>query len=356
MENIVTQVCNALDPQRFEPAVCCLTRSGPFQDRLRSGVACTSLDKPPGFKWQTVLALRRLLHSGQFDVVHTHHLGGLIYMALARGFARRPRIIHSEHIILHDWELHPRRIWQRRFFYRFAHRVFTLTQQQKTQLLALGLQHPRLFVLPNGVDCTRFKPLAASERPALRAQLGLEPEAIWFGKVARFATAKRHDLLISAFEMAAASCPALRLLLVGDGGVEKDAVLARLAASPLRERMHWAGLQNDPVPWYQMLDALVIASESEGMPNAALEAMACGLPLVANTACGVEEVALPDAHGWIRPLTGVDELAQALTEAATATPSNRTQRGAAAREHVENAFSKTLMLERYAGLYADAAH
>lgn len=355
MENIVVQVCNGLDQRHLDPTICCLTRSGPFQARLRPEIACFSLNKPPGFQWRSVLDLRRHLRDRNITVLHTHHLGGLIYAVLARGLSKWPRIIHSEHIILHDWELQPRRLWQRRFFYRFARRVFTLTRQQHDQLLALGLRHPRLFILPNGVDCDRFAPLPPSERAALRTRLGLDPNAIWFGKVARFAAAKRHAMLIDAFEQAAHSCPTLRLLLVGDGGVEKDAVLNRVASSPFRERIHWAGLQNDPVPWYQALDALVIASESEGMPNAALEAMACGIPLVANTACGVEEVARPHLHGWIQPLPGVPELAQALSEAALVSPAERAHRGAAARTHVQSTFSKSLMLERYAELYATAA-
>jgi glycosyltransferase involved in cell wall biosynthesis len=351
MENIVAQVCNGLEPGRFEPAVCCLTRGGPFEERLRPEIARANLGKPPGFQWRSVLALRRLLRKGDFDVVHTHHLGGLIYAALARGLARRPRIIHSEHIILHGWELERRRIWQRRLFYRLADRVFTLTRQQRDQLDALGLGHPGLFILPNGVDCNRFQPLPAARRAALRTRLGLAPDAVWFGKVARFATAKRHRLLIDAFERAAQSRPALRLLLVGDGGVEKEGVLARIAASHMRDRIHWAGLQNDPAPWYQAMDALVIASDSEGMPNAALEAMACGVPLVANTACGVEEVAAPETHGWIAPMPGAAELAAALAAAAEAGHAERERRGGAGRAHVEREFSLRIMLERYSRLY-----
>ena len=55
MENIVVQVCNGLDPARFEVAVGCLSRSGPFQARLRPGLTCVSLDKPPGFSWRAVM-------------------------------------------------------------------------------------------------------------------------------------------------------------------------------------------------------------------------------------------------------------------------------------------------------------
>lgn len=354
MENIVVEVCNRLDPARFKVTVCCLSGSGPFARRLRPEVRVVALEKPSGFSWQAVRALRNLLKTGAYDVVHTHHLGGLIYAALARGCARRPRIVHSEHIILHDWELERRRLWQRWLLYRAAQCVFTVSSQQMDQLRCLRLRHPHMFTLTNGVDGERFQPSPCSKQE-LRRRLGLPEDGLLLGKVARFATAKRHGALIEAFERATARRPDLRLLLLGDGGIEQENVLARIAASPAKNRIHWAGLQQDPAPWYQAMDVLVIASDQEGLPNAALEGMACGLPLLANAACGVREVAQDGEHGWIGDFSTVARLAAALDRVAGLSPDDLQKTGAAAAGHVHARFSMAGMLEKYDRLYTAVA-
>ena len=353
----MVQVCNNLDPERFDITVCCLSRSGPFAERLREGIALVSLGKPSGFSLGAVKALRDLIRRGNFDLIHTHHLGGLIYTGLARltPAASRPLIIHSEHIILHGDELSPRRIFQRKLLYRLASCVFTVSAQQLEQLQSLGLMHRCQFTLRNGVDGERFHPLAEGERAAHRQRLGLDPDRFWIGKVARFAALKRHHALIEGFERAARENPALGLLLLGDGGSEKDQVLARIEASPACNRILWVGLQQDPVPWYQAMDLLVIASESEGMPNAALEAMACGIPVLANEVCGVREVAGDGSHSWIEDLGSSDLISATLSRISSLPPATLAAAGESARRHAETELSLETMIEQYRQLYSGEA-
>jgi glycosyltransferase involved in cell wall biosynthesis len=355
MENIVVEVCNRLDPARFAITICCLEKLGAFAERLRPEIQRLELAKGPAFRREDVRRLREVMREGAFDVVHTHHLGGLIHAAAARGLSRTPRVVHSEHIVLHDWELQTRRLWQRRLLYQAAAWcVFTVSGQQLTQLRQLRLLHRRMFTLHNGVDLTRFRP-PSENKMDVRARLGLPADGFIFGKVARFATAKRHVVLIEAIEKAAASQPGLRLLLVGDGGIEREKVLTRIQASPQRGRIHLAGLQNDPVPWYQAMDVLVSASENEGLPNAVLEGMACGLPVLANEACGVRELATDGEHGWIGDYTTADQLAAALSQAAS-TPAMRLEAmGAATGDHARRNFSIEAMLDKYERLYTAAA-
>lgn len=355
MENIMVQVCNALDPRDFEITVCCLSRTGPFAERLRPDVRVVSLNKPAGFSPATARRVRGLLKEGSFDLVHTHHLGGLIYLALARPYPAmiRPRIIHSEHIILHGDELSRRRLMQRRLLYRLASCVFTVSAQQLEQLQSLGLTHRRQFTLRNGVDGRRFRPLPVGQRDGHRERLGLDPGRFWIGKVARFAALKRHHPLIEGFEIAARDDSRLGLLLLGDNGSEKESVLARIRASPFRDRIVWAGLQQDPVPWYQAMDLLVIASESEGMPNAALEAMSCGVPVLANEVCGVREVAGDGNHSWIEDLSTPERIGSSLSRIAALSPESILATGEAARTYAEDHLSLEAMMEHYRGLYRE---
>lgn len=353
MENIMVQVCNRLDPESFDITVCCLSRTGPFAERLRPGIKVVTLDKPPGFLLSAVHSLRSLIRDGKFDLIHTHHLGGLLYTALARPkpASSRPRLIHSEHIILHGDELSWRRMLQRKLLYPLASCIFTVSSQQLEQLQAVGLKHRRQFTLQNGVDGQRFRPVAREERSAHRKELALDPDLFWIGKVARFAALKRHQPLIEGFELAAREHPELGLLLLGDSGSEKERVLAQIAASPFRDRIIWVGLQQDPVPWYQAMDLLVIASESEGMPNAALEAMSSGIPVLANEVCGVREVAGDGQHSWIEDLGTPDLIASALGRIASLPAGTLLAAGESARQHAESHLSLDAMIDRYRRLY-----
>lgn len=356
MENILTQVLARLDPARYDSRVVCLVRGGPFEERLPPHVPVTVLDKPPGFRFEAVRKLGSVIREHDATLIHTHHLGGLIYTVLAAAtrLRRKTRLIHSEHIIWDADDLTWKRQWQRRLLYRFADCVFAVSQGQVRQMRSLG-HHPRgLQSLLNGVDSTRFAP-ASDGKEAARARLSLPADGRWLGMVARFSPAKRHADLIAAFEQAGAAHPDLRLLLVGDGGPTKAAALARLESSPLRARIHWAGFQQDTVPWYQAMDALVLPSISEGLPNAALEAMACGLPLVANEACGVDEVATSGEHGWIASLRTVPLLAGALERVASADRSALNRMGEAARRHVETHFSLDAMVRRYDEMFSSVA-
>ncbi len=246
----------------------------PLCGTVRPEVDVVSLGKPPGFRLTTVRELRRIFRSGDFDLVHTHHLGGLIYVALARPC---PRVSPPPH----SFRTHhpPRRRTlaaaeapAKDPFPPSLVRVHGLVAA--TRPIARPRPPPsRQFTLRNGVDGERFHPLAPDERSSLRERLGLDPCRFWIGNVARFAALKRHRFLIEGFEAAAARDPPSRTSSPRRQRGGKGRVLAQIDASPVRDRIVWAGLQQDPVPWYQAMDLLVIASESEGMPNAALEAM-----------------------------------------------------------------------------------
>lgn len=354
MENIMVRVCNHLQESGSDVTVCCLSRSGPFAERLNPDVRVRSLQKPAGFSVKVVAELGKLIREGNFDVVHTHHLGGLIYSTLARGLGRRPHIIHSEHILWGKADLSWKRQCQRKLLYRACACVFTVANQQLEQMRLMGHRHPWQTTLINGVDAGHFRPPTAT-KAELRHKLGLDPKGVWFIKVARFGDTKRHAELLTAFEQAHRVDPKLRLLLVGDGGAEKESVLRQMEQSTACNAIRWVGFQQDPLPYYQAADVLVVASSFEGLPNAVLEGMACGLPVLANEACGAREVAHDGEHGWISDYSTADKLKQALIEAAESGIQRLFEIGDSGRKHVCKRFSMGVMLANYDLLYSAVA-
>lgn len=345
MENGVCHLSQGLGARGWETHVACLEQRGAMADRLAGTVQV--LGKAGGFSLRAAWALARAIRRVQPNVIHTHNLGPLIYASLATLGGRTRPIVHGEHSQLAPWELAPRRLRQRRKLYRGCRAVHTVSAAQVRELEKLGLHPPQLAAIPNGVDAARFLPGDGAE---IRARLGLPANALVLGLVGRFGPYKRHLDLLAAFEEIAARRPLAHLLLVGAGGSEEAKVRERAQQSPARARIHLAGFQADPAPCYRAMDLLVVPSVNEGMSNAALEAMATGIPVLGHAGCGHEEIIAPEAEGIIADLASPARLGAEI-EKLLAAPQRLVDMGRAARLTVVRRFSLPAMLDAYDQLY-----
>ena len=170
-----------------------------------------------------------------------------------------------------------------------------------------GLGPERVFVIHNGV----VAPERRQAPGALRAQLGIAPDAPVVGAVARLAPQKRLDRLLRAV----AALPAeVHCVVAGDG--EERASLAALAGElGIAGRVHFLGHRDDTGDVLDALDVFVVSSEREGLSNAMLEALAAGVPVVSTAVSGADDALEPFADG-IAPGVVVggsdDDLASAL--------------------------------------------
>jgi glycosyltransferase involved in cell wall biosynthesis len=347
MENGVCNIARGLAPLGIVTHVACLERRGAFADRLPSPENVRVLGKSGGFSIGAVWRLWRALKAVRPHVVHTHNLGPLIYAALATLGGRTRPIVHGEHSQLAPWELEARRIRQRRQLYRRCRAVHTVSEGQLAELARCGFAHANLSAIPNGVDTGHFSP---GDKAGARMKMGLPPDALVLGLVGRFGPYKRHDVLLAAFEEIAPSFPSAHLLFVGSGGSEEARIQGLAGAHPARERIHLTGFQADPAPCYQAMDLLVIPSVNEGMSNAALEAMSSGLPVLANTGCGSEQIVTNDADGVISDLSSAPLLAAGIASLLGA-PERLVDMGRTARITVTRRFSLSTMLDAYDQLY-----
>jgi len=350
MENGIVNVSRALESRGHEIHVCCLAHGGKFLERFPRRDRVHIMGKGAGFSPRSILGLGAEIRRLAPDVIHTHNFGPLIYTALAAPGAK-DRIVHGEHAELTPEELSPRRKMLRRLLYGRVRRVHTVSRGLRESLIGQGFPAEKIDVVVNGVDTRYFAP---GPREDARAQTGLPRDAVVLGLVGRFGEYKRHLELIDAFERLPAAGIELRLALVGGGGPMEEAVRRRAAASPCAERIHLAGFQEDALPWYRALDLLVIPSVNEGLSNALLEAMACGVPALAHTACGSAEVIADGANGFLRDLGSPASLDAALREALRA-PGTLPALGAAARGTVERDFSLAGMVNGYERLYRGRA-
>ena len=347
MENGVINVARGLPADRFEIHVCCLERSGAFAQRLPQPENVHELHRPPGFSLKAVAGLNRVIAHVQPHVIHSHNLGPMIYSVLATWFGRTRPVLQGEHTLLTAWEREPRRLKQRHRCYRCCAGIHTVSNNVRRNLIELGFPADRIVTLLNGVDSDKFQP---GERAVARQRIGIPENGLVLGMVGRFAPGKGHDNLIAAFARLASSRPDARLLLIGGGGSEEAKIRHLAAATPVADRIHFTGHQENLTPYYQALDLLVFASLHEGLSNAVLEAMACGVPPLAHPAEGNLEVIADKRNGLLRELDTAEKLHQALTEA-LAKPDHLHQLGQTARSEVVQNFSLQRMVDNYRRIY-----
>ena len=353
LENGVVNVAQRLHGQGFEIHAACLRFKGDFASRMPDESKVVVLGKGHGFSLKATIELARYLRRVRADVVHTHNLGTLIYAVLATLGGRVHPIVHGEHGQLQTPDLTPKRLRQRRWLFRLCRRLHVVSSSVRDNLVDLHLCGPeQVIVTPNGVDCERYSP--AGDIGSARERLGFGRDDTVIGIVGRLVALKRHHMLLDAFAKLAPTMPQLRLLVVGDGGADRDDIVQAMSDHPFADRITWAGHQNDLRPYYQAMSLLAAPSEIEGLSNAVLEAMACGVPVLAHSACGNAEVIEDSTNGYLRELDTADilatELANALTDSTRLAKCSHE-----ARASVMQRFSMEAMISTYQQLYRAGA-
>jgi sugar transferase (PEP-CTERM/EpsH1 system associated) len=218
----------------------------------------------------------------------------------------------------------------------------------------VGIKSSRVEQLYTGVDTDRFAPAPGGRQAISGCPFG--DASHWLvGTVGRMQTVKDQTLLARAFVGALARQPALRsrlrLVMVGDGPL-RDQSLATLREAGVADLAWLPGERVDVPDVMRGLDCFVLPSKAEGISNTILEAMACGLPVVATDVGGNRELVDAGQTGALVPSGDVDALAATLVLLANDPASARVQ-GGAGRERVLECFSLQSMVASYQRVYHD---
>lgn len=347
MENGVVNVATALQPRGFEFHVACLSKGGDFAERLPDPSLVYALGKTEGFSAPTVFRLRRLIRRLDPDVVHSHNLGALIYSACSTFFGLTRPILHGEHGAPDDGPDAERRNHQRRRLFKAARRVHTVSHSLLNYFRETGFPDSKLVALVNGVDTNRFHP---GDRRKARLELSVPVEAPVLLIVGRLIASKQHQLLFRALEEVVEAYPETMLLVVGDGGRDRETIREAARSSRVGAHIRMEGFKPDPRPYYRAADLLVAPSRVEGLSNVVLEAMACGLPALLHDACGNREVIDQGVDGVVAGLSSVESLAESI-KSLLRDPESLRDYGRRAHRKVVTKFSLQSMADAYEETY-----
>ncbi len=218
------------------------------------------------------------------------------------------------------------------------------------ELARAGVPEARIRTIPNGVDTRRFAPADGEERHRLRQALGLPPVpiAIYAG---RLAPEKGVDLLLDAWAVVRRAGEPGLLCLVGDGA-DRAPLERRARDLGIVGAVRFTGAAADVAPWLRAADAFVLPSRQEGLSVALLEAMACGLAVVA-TAVGGSAEAAGDAAVLVPP-GSAEALGDALLRLLV-DPSRARVLGESARRRAVDRFEILQVARRHLELYREVA-
>jgi glycosyltransferase involved in cell wall biosynthesis len=224
-----------------------------------------------------------------------------------------------------------------------------LNAEAREELLASGVPAERIFALPNGVDLGVHRPATAQERVRGREQLGLATERFVRVFVGRLHPVKDVDTLLEA----AARVPELELVVVGDGP-ERARLEAKARRLGIARRVRFHGFSSRVVDVLRASDAFLLSSHGEGMSNALLEAMACGLPCLVSRSVGGARELLGEGRGIL--VTDGDPAAWAeAIHRLVDQPALRSALGGAAADFVAGTLSLEAGADGLARAYATIA-
>jgi len=294
-----------------------------------------------------LLAMRNWLKHHQADVINTHSSTDTWLVALASALlADAPPLVRTRHISAPV----PDNFTTRWLYQKATRHIVTTGEKLRLQLIEQNRYDPAtLTSVPTGIDTGHFSP---GDRAAARRGLGLAEDGMVVGIVATMRSWKGHTYLLDAF--AGLSDRTARLLIVGDGP-QREALQARVAELGLNDRVTMPGNQRDVLPWLHAMDVFALPSyANEGVPQALLQAMLCGLPVVSTPVGSITEVVEDQRTGLIveprqtAPL--LDALERLLNDAAL-----RRGLGDAALAEGRVRFGLDSMLDKMEAVFAEAA-
>ncbi|NOI29393.1 glycosyltransferase [Vibrio coralliilyticus] len=242
------------------------------------------LTKKPGFDFEAISKLRKLFKQFKPRVVHTHHIGPLIYGATAAKLAGVQHIVHTEH---DAWHLNNQKhLLLQSLALKLSRPNLVADAGLVKEQLDEKLNYANITVIKNGIDCERFKPGSQAQA---RCELGLPAHGKIIGSAGRLEKVKGHDILLKALPLINSN---VTLAIAGIGS-QKDA-LTRLAEDlSISHQVRFLDLVEDMPTFYRALDVFCMPSRCEGFPLAPLEAQACGVPTVATNVGGTNETLCP---------------------------------------------------------------
>lgn len=261
------------------------------------------------------VSLLGLMRRGRYHIVHTHTTKAGILGRLAARAVGVPIVIHTPHGHAFQGYLGTAGSWLlvllERALAKITDRIVCLTNAELEDHLRIGVGRPGQYVvIHSGVDVQDIM-ATQIDAPRKRLELGLPPQGLLVGCVARLVPVKGLSTLIRAIPAVLNGLPDVTFVVVGDGP-ERAELEEQASALKVRDRIVFLGLRHDIPELLPLFQLLVLPSWNEGMGKAAVEAMAAGRPVVGSRVAGIQNVIQDGETGFLVTPGNSEELARAV--------------------------------------------
>lgn len=363
-ERLGVDIARRLDRGRFAPSVCALWRydtraEAEWLDLLTAeGIpvlfAASATRKQPFSFAGALQSIARQSVSHQADILHSYlPLSALAAMLLKRKLdvAALVRTAAAGH----EWGDGPTSFLARQVLTNW---VYPLAFDQEACVSrdiqarfdrrpGARLAGKRIIFAPSAVDLTRYRP--RDNREAARRDLGLPHDTLVVGSVGRLSQEKGFGDLLEAAALVRGQLSGVTFAHFGNGPLRS--VLERRAAElDLTDAFRFFGARTDLPALYGAMDLLVLPSHWEGLPGVVIEAMACGVPVVATDIPGTRELVGEGETGWLAPPADPPGLALVIIAALRA-PGERQSRAARALAEVAPRYDIGAVARQYEAVY-----
>lgn len=328
-EQVVCDLARSVDPSRFEAVTLCISGKGPLQAQLEAAgleVVQWQFGRNPITRFPRWLSdhtrlfrqVAALVRERRVAIVQTQLLGPRhALVALAARWGGAPVVVwnfRNERFLRGGWFGLKPKVWAAVFRLGSAlvDHIVAVSEETRAGLIRqAGIAPSKITVINNGIDSRRMS--VAADPRAIRVELGFGPEARLILTVATLKRQKGHEVLLRAAPRVVARCPGARFLIAGDGVLraELEALARNLG---LGAHVRFLGTRRDVPALLAASDLFVLPSLWEGLPNALLEAMAAGRPIVATAVSGVGEVMEDGVEGRVVPPGDPSALAEAIED------------------------------------------
>lgn len=357
VESLFTGLIRHIDSTRYELSVCVVGKEGDNSASWRAaGVRTQSLSAEGRIGFIAALKYIHAVFAIRPHVLHAH-VGGRFIRWAARAAGCRQIILHF-HGQSDDWTDpgasldEAKRTHIRNALLPGTTTFIACSQDAERTLLSVCPELAgKVSVIPNGVDLGRFIATRSNSRSAgrLRAELGIADTAQIVGFVGRLTPQKGVSHLIAATAPLLREHPDLHVVIVGDGPLRRR--LEDEAAKDSNGRIHFIGERQDVPEVLAAFDLLAVPSEWEPFGIVNVEAMACGIPVVAFDVGGIPEIVQADVTGILAPKGDDQALANAIARLLADNDARRGM-GEAGRHRAEREFDIGRFVKRIEDMYS----
>jgi len=347
-ETVLLHLASRLNRDRFR-SLALLPGKDWLSERLEeAGVPVHFVESNGWYDFRVPRAIRRLIREEGIDLIHSHLPGHNFYSSLAGSLAGRPTVVtyHGAVELARSSSVKDRiRLATVR---NLADSVVVVCDYIGQLLEAKHFSGKKIVRIYNGISTEKF---AAARDGNLRGELRVAAGAPLVGTVANVRESKGYEFFVRAARMVIDRAPETHFVAVGDiDPVLGKPLFALVDQLRLRDRFHFLGFRKDVPEILSALNVFVLASESEGFPLVALEAMAAGKSVVMTRSGGQQEIVEDGVNCLLVPPSDAEALAAGIGEL-LGNPSRAAEMARKACATVQANFTLEKMLGEYEALY-----